>query len=148
MHADLDVELAQVVAQLLVEVGDAARLQRHPAHDAVGRTDGQRMRQEVEDDLDAAAARGHQRRGQADGVDVERHVPPVVDRRGQRHAHLADDLGPQVQGVAGVLPGRNLHAGPRSGAQGGRLHSWTLWLSLSCGTGQVRWSNSPVTQPM
>jgi hypothetical protein len=38
-------------------------------------------------------------------VDVERHLPPVIDQRAQRQADFADDLCPHVQRGVGVLPG-------------------------------------------
>ena len=42
----------------------------------------------------------------------------VVDQRGVRHADLPDDLGPQVQGVARVLPVGDPQRGPAPGSVG------------------------------
>src|SRR5207245_11512520 len=46
---------------------------------------------------------------------VHRHVPPVVLARCERHAHLADDLRPHVQGGIGVLPGGQRERRPGAG---------------------------------
>ena len=46
---------------------------------------------------------------------VQRDVPPVVDERLVGQAHLADHLGVQVQGVAGVLPVGNRDRRPAFG---------------------------------
>ena len=50
------------------------------------------------------AAIRHRRGGQAARGHVERHVPPMIDRRGEREPDLADDLRPHVQCGAGLLP--------------------------------------------
>lgn len=49
-------------------------------------------------------------------------MPPVVDPGRQRQADLADDLRPEVQGRAGILPGRKRKLRPGSGLRGGRSH--------------------------
>ena len=45
-------------------------------------------------------------------ADVERHVPPVVDRRAEGQARLADDLGPHVKCGVGVFPSGQGQLGP------------------------------------
>ncbi len=98
----VDAQPAQRAGELGVEVRDGARAQQHRPALPPGRADGELVRREVEDDLHPTPPVRHERRGQADGVHVQRHVPPVVGRRLQGHPHLADDLGEQVHGVAGV----------------------------------------------
>src|ERR1700760_3524721 len=42
--------------------------------------------------------------GQSPWTHIQRHLPPVIYQRHVRHADLADDLGPHMQGVAGGRP--------------------------------------------
>src|ERR1700692_1834445 len=42
--------------------------------------------------------------GQSPWTHIQRHLPPVIDQRHVRHADLADDLGPHMQGVACCRP--------------------------------------------
>ena len=88
-----------------VEVGDRHRFERQRAARAGDRGDVEAVIEEVEIDLERRArAVWHQRRRQPTRRDVQRGVPPVIDQRFVGESHLADDLGVQVQGVAGVEP--------------------------------------------
>ena len=60
--------------------------------------------EEVEPDLEGLRAVGDRRGRQAPRVQVERNVPPVIERGRQRQADLARDLRPHVERGAGVLP--------------------------------------------
>ena len=43
-------------------------------------------------------------RRQATGIHVQRDVPPMVQRRAERHANLPHDLRPHVESAIGLLP--------------------------------------------
>src|SRR5258707_11303350 len=62
------------------------------------------MIEEIEVDLKAARAIRHRRRRQPSACHVKRHLPPMIDHRRAGEADLADDLGPQMQRGAGILP--------------------------------------------
>ena len=103
---NVDLQPSERRVQLLVEVGDGepvGKLERlHIA--SVGR-DNKAVIDEVEVDLESDAVFCvHAPGRQATHVDIERDVPPVVSRRGRGHAHLADDLRPEVQRVLRFLP--------------------------------------------
>ena len=89
--------------------------------------DNQAVIDEVEVDLEGDVVLAvHAPRRQATYVDIERNVPPVVSWRCRRHAHLADDLGPEVQGVLRFSPirpeeGRATPAGLSWSRSGGAL---------------------------
>jgi hypothetical protein len=104
--ADVDAQLVQGGVDLAVELGDGQSVdQRERAHLAATGFHDQGVVDEVEIDLKRDALRRvHGARRQSAHVDVERHVPPVVARRGGRHPDLADDLRPQVQRLLGGFP--------------------------------------------
>src|SRR5579872_1819886 len=70
------------------------------------------MLDEIEPQLEGAIAIGHTRGGEAARGDVERHVPPMIDERGEAQANLADDLRPHVEGGVGIFPGIEREGGP------------------------------------
>src|SRR5262245_2125748 len=102
----LNANLPQAGHNLRVEVR-----QRHgPQGPVLGRTvaglDAQLMVDEVEEDLEGADTMRNRRGRETARSDVERDVPPMIDERSEKEAHLADDLRPEVQCVAGVGPFR------------------------------------------
>ena len=110
---------------------------------AVG--DSEAMLHEVEVDLKRSVAVRDRRGRQAARRDVQRHLPPVIQRRREREADLADDLGPQVQRRDRGLPvtprelrperaaGRRLEVQARSGS-----------VSLACRSGSSAGRGRPV----
>src|SRR5262245_40968566 len=68
---------------------------------------------EIELDLEAGAARVHERCREAARRNVEGDLPPVVDHRFEREADLSDDLGPHVKRVERVLQRGQVEFGPR-----------------------------------
>lgn len=63
------------------------------------------MVEQVELEFDERVSCGYGLGGEAPWREVEWRVPPVVELGVKRHADLADDLGVEVQGPLGVLPG-------------------------------------------
>ena len=111
----VDAEPVELAQQVGVELGDRPRGERHGTTRAVGSVDDQLVRHEVEIDLEAGGVgRPHERRRQPACRHVERHVPPVVQQRRVRESDLADDLRPELQGVAASVPT------PRRGARARR----------------------------
>src|SRR2546423_1448784 len=52
----------------------------------------------------AVAAEGHHGGGESVRRNVQRDVPPVIEFWSEFQAGLADDLGPEMQRIAGLLP--------------------------------------------
>src|SRR4029077_2304479 len=67
---------------------------------------------EIENDVEGSSAIGHRRRNESARSYKERGIPPMIDERRERDAHLADDLRPQLQGVAGLAPRRERQIRP------------------------------------
>ena len=97
-------EPIEVLHQLGVEVGDGARSQVHRRGRAVRHRDVEAVGEEVEVDLEGPGLPWDERRRQATGRHIQRHVPPVVHHGCGGQAHLADDLRPQLQRVSRRLP--------------------------------------------
>ncbi len=66
--------------------------------------DEERVFDEVRGDFKGAPRIGNGRGGLPARRDIQGNVPPVVEKRGEFHAHFAYDLRPQVQRLAGVPP--------------------------------------------
>jgi hypothetical protein len=64
------------------------------------------MVDEVEEDLEGADSVRNWQGREAPRGDVEGDVSPMIDEGCERATHLADDLGLQMQRVAGVGPFR------------------------------------------
>ena len=62
------------------------------------------MIDEIEIDLEDAAAERNGRGRQAPGSNAERHLPPIVEERNERELHLTHDLGPHVECDERVFP--------------------------------------------
>ena len=98
-------ERAQLLEQGRVEVGDAAGLERERAGLAIGGLQAQLMLDEVQCDLELAMITDRHRRGrQPAGLKAQRAVPPMIDRRTQSDAELAEHLRPAMQRLVGRLP--------------------------------------------
>jgi hypothetical protein len=69
---------------------------------------------EVKDDVERSPSMGHCWRGKSARGHQKRCVPPVIDERSERDAHLADDLRPKMQRVAGFAPRRERQIRPYS----------------------------------
>ena len=102
---DLDPERIQARHQLVVEVRDAARIEGDELARSFTGDDGEIVVDEVEIDLEDAAAEGERPRGKAARGEVEGGVPELILERGELDIELADDLGPHVQGFPRVGPG-------------------------------------------
>ena len=100
--------------ELAVEPRDRARLERHREGAGVAVGHRQSVVDEVEVDLESRSPYGI---GESSGPrgHIERHMPPVVERRRQGQPDLADDLEPHMQrrnrGLP-VAPGSSGHPGP------------------------------------
>ena len=64
----------------------------------------QRMPLKVELDLEDARCVGNWTRRQPAGVDIQGDMPPMIHGWGERHADLANNLRPHVEGAIGRLP--------------------------------------------
>lgn len=113
---DPHLERVQPRDDLLVEARDALRLERDLTQTAHRGRDAHAVIDEIEVELQATAAIGHERGGEPARAHVERHVPPVVARGREREPDLADDLREAVQRLAGRPPRRERDRGPRVGA--------------------------------
>jgi hypothetical protein len=116
---DVDAAVSQPRHQLPVEGGHGSGSKVHDEclRPSVGHDEA--MVDEVEGDLKGAVSVRDRWRREAPGGDLERDVPPVVHRRRERQADLADDLGPHVQGGDRRLPLPPRQLGP-SFSPGGR----------------------------
>src|SRR5215471_3553794 len=75
------------------------------------------MADEIEVDLKIEPAIVRDRRGrEAAAGQVQRHLPPMVYHRRLGEADLADNLCPEMQGSAGILPRLEGQRRPPSGA--------------------------------
>ena len=102
----LDAETAEALHEFGIEVGHRHRLEREVFDPAVARFDDQPMSGEVENDVERSSAIRHRRRNETARSHKERGIPPMIDERRERDAHLADDLRPQLQRVTGLAPRR------------------------------------------
>src|SRR5271154_846113 len=78
--------------------------------------------------------------GQSPWTHIQRHLPPVIYQRHMRHADLADDLGPHMQGVAGGRPFIHQQRRPMVGPRG-VVHVVTPPAPLS-----LSWANSSLPE--
>jgi hypothetical protein len=62
------------------------------------------MSGEIENDVEGSSAIRHRRRNEPARSSKERGIPPMIDERRERDAHLADDLRPKLQRVTGLAP--------------------------------------------
>jgi hypothetical protein len=107
-----DVGLGQRRQEAVVEVSDRLGCQRQAPRRAVAGLDQERVIDEVEIDLERAPFMRDRGSGQATRRHVQGHVPRMIDPRRPGQPDLADDLGPQMQRRAGVLPGLIGQSGP------------------------------------
>src|SRR5215471_550312 len=102
---DIEIEMLKLRHDLAVEVRHATRREREGFIQPIARCDRQSMFDEIEFDLEPAAAIGNQGRRQSPVRDIERNLPPMIDVRRTGETDLANDLRPHMKRVAGVLPG-------------------------------------------
>ena len=104
IDADLYAKLREGAHEICVEIGDGARAERDVLLTAVAGRNPQHVVQEVEIELKAAIPKRNWGGGQAPRRHIEHDVPRVVEPRRLHEADLAHDLGPQLQGGAGIFP--------------------------------------------
>jgi hypothetical protein len=103
LHVDADV--GQRGEQVGVEARARQAVAQGDARGApVARADVDAVVDEVQLDLGPAVTGRHRAGGEAVRRGMEGHVPPVVERGHERHAHLADDLGEAVQRLLRLAP--------------------------------------------
>jgi len=95
-----------------VEIRNRHRFERHRRGAAVARLDAQLMSSEIKTHIEGTPAVGHRRRDETTRGDVEGRVPPMIDQRRAGDPHLADDLHPQNQRLAGLAPSFKRQIGP------------------------------------
>ena len=139
--------------QVAVEVGDRAGDERQASRRAVGATDDEHVVDEVEDDVERAPLVRNRGGGEATRRHVERHVPPMVLLRGERHPHLADDLRPHVERGVRVLPARERQRRPGVGRLRRRCraarHAWLAYRPTSdrAAAARISFASGLVTKP-
>ena len=104
VDGDGEVEGGEGVLVLAVEVGYGLGAEGVGEGLAGGEAIVELVGDEVELYVELVGADGHSGGGEAAGGDVEGDVPPVILKRGEGEAGLADDLGTHVEGVGSVLP--------------------------------------------
>src|SRR5262249_21952996 len=102
--AYLDVERVKRRHKFMIEIGHRLRAQRERVRRASIRLNAKLMINEIEIYLKKALAIGDRRGRKAARGDVQGRLPPVIDHRGLREPHLADDLRPHMQRLTGILP--------------------------------------------
>src|ERR1700687_1051470 len=108
-----DVEFAERPHDLPVELLDRHWRQRQGPPIAVADVEAERVVDEVERDLErAVVVVRDRRRGQPPRCHIEHDLPPVIHAGRTRETDLAHDLGPHMQGLVGVEPGRQRQGGP------------------------------------
>ena len=112
---DVDAAASKPRHELAIEPRDGTRLEDHREGAGVAVGDVQTVLDEVEIHLERSVPVRDRRGRQAAGGHVQRHVPPVVERRRQSEPDLADDLDPPVQGRDGRLPVPPGQLGPPGG---------------------------------
>ena len=101
---DLDPQSMQAGHKLPVKSGDRPGDQWERFSGPIARENEEVVINEVEIDGKGAALIGNGRGRQPTRGDIQRDMPPVVHRRTQLHSDLANDLRPQMQGIASVPP--------------------------------------------
>ncbi len=104
VNPDVDVQPGERVHHAAIEHRDGLRLERHAGASSVADLEDQRVIDEIEVDLKDSVPVGNRRGRQPSRGDVERAVPPMIDRRALPESNLADDLRPHVERRAGVGP--------------------------------------------
>jgi len=100
----LDIEALQSTHEFQIEVLHRHGRQGEAFAAPVARVDAQPVINEIENDLECPWPIRNRRRAKSARGDIERHVPPMVHLRRERHSHLARDLGPSMQRLAGLAP--------------------------------------------
>src|SRR5437016_7507596 len=87
-----------------IELGNCARLQRDRLLRAIAAVNEQFVIDEVELDLKGFVPVWNGGGGQTPRVHIERHVPPMIDLRGELEPDFPYDLRPHVKIVVSRLP--------------------------------------------
>ena len=106
MDADLDSKRPQGRHVLAIEVCDRAGEQRETVSLSFTGSNGELVADEIKLNFKTCALKRNGRSGQAARRDIKRHVPPMILQRSESETRLSHDLGPHVERVAGLLPGR------------------------------------------
>ena len=91
--------------EFFVEIGNRAGCQWDDCTRSFAGLNNQVVIKEIELCFEDTAMVGDWGSGETARADVERHFPPMVDERAQSQSDFADDLGPHVKRIAGILPG-------------------------------------------
>src|SRR5262245_9450272 len=101
----VNAELRKSAKKIGIEVGDAPRGEAYFCLSPIGRRSTQDVVQKIEIELEGPFAVRDGRRGQTSRPKVKNNVPGMIEPGRLREADLADNLRPQLQRGAGVLPG-------------------------------------------
>ena len=105
VDADVDAKFRKRAHDVRIEIGHAPRVEPDRLFAAVAGRAAQHVVEKVEVELEAAIAIRNCRRGQAARRYIENDVPGMVEPRGLHEPYFADDLRPELQRGAGILPG-------------------------------------------
>ena len=106
MDADLYSKRPQGCHVFAIEVCDGAWEQRETMFLSFAGSNGESVADEIKLDFKSRLPERNGRSGQAARRDIKRHVPPMILQRSESQTRLSHDLGPHVERVAGLLPGR------------------------------------------
>src|SRR5439155_22348094 len=94
----------QGLEQAAVEAGNGLASQWPRYARTFAGADVQLVLLKIELNFEDARRVRHRSRRQPTAVDVQRDMPPMIHRRGEGHADLANNLRPHVKGGVGGLP--------------------------------------------
>jgi len=120
-----DVQPAQHLAILAIEISDRHRRQGERPSLTIGRARNELMVDEIELDLERSLANRHGRGTKPSRRHVEHDLPTMILHRRERESRLPDDLHPPMERGVGVLPLPERQLRPRRRA-GGRAILSTL----------------------
>ncbi len=117
MDVHLDSKRPQGRHVLTIEVCDGAWKQSETVSLFFAGSNGELLADEIKLDFKTRLPEWNGRRGQAARRDIKRHIPPMILQRSESQTRLSHDLGPHVERVAGLLPGREGKRRPFRGNQ-------------------------------
>ena len=106
MNVHLNSERAQASHVLAIKICNRPREQRNAVCLSFAGSNGELVADEIKLNFKTCALKRNGRSGQAARRDIKGHVPPMILQRSESQARLSHDLGPHVERVAGLLPGR------------------------------------------
>ena len=107
--------------QFLEKISYLLRAQPEGCTRAVAAFNPQLVIDEIEFDFEDSIFIRHRRRRQTTRGNVQRYVPPVIDKRSRLQPNLADNLRPHVQCRERVLPFFEDEFGPVVGRHNGKI---------------------------